>query len=394
MRNSVLWSFVLVAGGQGRRMGGTPKQFRLLGDKPLWRWGLEAPIKLCSSGEKMQLVLVVPEERRNETEESLGETSFQYTVVSGGTERTDSVRRGVAAARGEYVLIHDGARPFLSEDLCRRIMATMLSSSEPLGVVPLLPCTEALKEVDPEGEKVVSCPDRTFLRRTQTPQGFPRKELAELLEEAPPLFDEGELWVRAGKKLCFVEGDSRNFKITYSGDMEMARALLKERREVRTGHGYDVHPLVPGRALVLGGVEIPSSLGLAGHSDADLVTHAVCDALLGAAGMPDLGNLFPASEERYRNIRSILLLEEVLLRLKKEKWFILWVDITLHAQYPRLNSYRGDILESLGEILFPGEENRCNIKMKSGEGCGSVGRGECMECYALATLERREGSAI
>jgi len=390
MRNRNSWSFILVAGGRGRRMGGEPKQFRLLGEKPLWLWSLEAAAGLWRAGKIHELVLVVPEESVRSVEATLRSASLECAVISGGAERTDSVRRGVQAARGEFVLVHDGARPFLSQDLCLRIMAEVTSSPEPLGVIPLLPCTEALKEVCPEENLVRSCVDRTFLRRTQTPQGFPRKELLELLERASPRFDEGELWQSEGKELRFLEGDSRNFKITYPEEMELARALLEGSKEMRTGHGFDVHPLVPGRPLVLGGVCIPSSLGLGGHSDADLITHAVCDALLGAAGLPDLGNLFPASEERYSNIQSLLLLKEVLRLVKEGKWNISWVDITLHAQYPRLNSYRKEILSTLGEVLFPeGEEHRCNLKMKSGEACGSVGRGECMECYALATLERR-----
>ncbi len=371
-------------------MGGEPKQFRLLQGKPLWLWSIEVASRLRNRGDLCDLVLVVPEESVESVQAALHEPLLECTVVSGGAERTDSVRRGVAAAQGEYVLIHDGARPFLSEDLCLRVMAKVDGSPEPLGVVPLLPCSDALKEVNPETGDVCACVDRTLLRRTQTPQGFPVKDLRELLEKASPRFDEGELWRSAGKRLSFVAGDPRNFKVTYPEDLEMAGALLEGCKEMRTGHGFDVHPLVPGRALVLGGVCIPSPLGLQGHSDADLITHAVCDALLGAAGLPDLGNLFPASQERYKNIRSLLLLEEVLRRLLEERWSISWVDITLHAQYPRLNSYRQEILSSLGAALFPGEENRCNLKMKSGEFCGSVGRGECMECYAVATLERRQ----
>ena len=378
-----------MAGGRGRRMGGEPKQFRLLQGKPLWLWSLETAARLQRTGDLQDLILVVPGESVKDVRTVLESSSLECAVVSGGAERTDSVRRGVGAARGECVLIHDGARPFLSEDLCLRVMAKVAASPEPLGVVPLLPCPEALKEVDPQTEQIRSCVDRTLLRRTQTPQGFPVKELRELLEKASPSFDEGELWRSGGRRLSSVTGDSRNFKITYPEDMEMAQALLEGCKEMRTGHGYDVHPLVPGRPLILGGVRIPSSLGLQGHSDADLITHAVCDALLGAAGLPDLGNLFPASQERYKNIRSLLLLKEVLHRLTEEKWSISWVDITLHAQYPRLNTYGREILSSLGSVLFPGEENRCNLKMKSGEFCGSVGRGECMECYALATLERR-----
>lgn len=378
-----------MAGGRGRRMGGEPKQFRLLQGKPLWLWSLETAARLQRTGDLQDLILVVPGESVEDVRTVLESSSLACTVVSGGAERTDSVRRGVEAVRGEYVLIHDGARPFLSEDLCLRVMAKVEASSDPLGVVPLLPCSEALKEVDSQAEEVCSCVDRTLLRRTQTPQGFPVKELRELLKKASPSFDEGELWRSGGRRLSSVMGDSRNFKITYPEDMEMARALLEGCKEMRTGHGYDVHPLVPGRPLILGGVQVPSDLGLQGHSDADLITHAVCDALLGAAGLPDLGNLFPASQERYKNIRSLLLLEEVFRRLVEEKWRISWVDITLHAQYPRLNAHRQEILSSLGGVLFPGEQHRCNLKMKSGEFCGSVGRGECMECYALATLERK-----
>ncbi len=386
--SSASWAFVLVAAGRGSRLGGIPKQFRFLRGKPLWLWSFLVGLELYKSREIQRLVVVVPSEKVQDMAEYLKTFSVNCVVVPGGESRSDSVCQGVAAAEEEYVLVHDGARPFLSLRLCREIMDRVVAHKEEKGgCVPVLSCVDAMKEVSPEGV-VTACPGRSSLRCTQTPQGFPRKGLEALLRTSPCLFDEGEMWHRAGYPLYVVEGEFHNFKITYEADWERARFLVGEREPMRTGHGFDIHPLVPSRPLILGGVSIESPLGLGGYSDADVITHAVCDALLGAAGMEDLGTLFPAGDAQYKNIHSLFLLEKVVQRLGAEDWRICWVDITLHAQYPRLNKYKKDIITNLNRVLSKDATIICNLKMKSGERCGSVGRGECMECYALATLAK------
>jgi 2-C-methyl-D-erythritol 4-phosphate cytidylyltransferase/2-C-methyl-D-erythritol 2,4-cyclodiphosphate synthase len=202
--------------------------------------------------------------------------------------------------------------------------------------------------------------------------------------------DEAEAWTASGGTIEAVEGDPMNFKITEGSDWSMAEALAEGAAgDRRAGHGYDVHSLVPGRPLILGGVRIDFPLGLLGHSDADVLCHAVSDALLGAAGEPDLGTLFPASDSLYAGADSGALLVRVVERVRRAGWRIVWVDATLVAQIPRLGAYVPRIRESLeGFLRGEGPRRVANLKVKSGEYCGSAGRGECMICHVVATLER------
>ena len=391
------WSFVLVAAGRGSRLGGIPKQFRCLEGIPLWRWSLSAARTLREEGVLEDAVLVVPPEKGSDSSGPSWEdltasvaslTPLPVRLARGGAARADSVIAGLRAVRGDRVLVHDAARPFLSPELCRRLMEASGSDS---GAVPLLSCPDALKEVDPRTGEVLGPADRSTLRRTQTPQAFPRLPLLELLEgRGEEVLDEAQAWLEAGRSLASVEGDPRAFKITDSWDWEVAQHMAEEGTSLRCGHGFDVHPLVPGRSLVLGGVLLKDApLGLEGHSDADVICHAVSDALLGAAGEPDIGLLFPASEERYRGADSLDLLRQVVRRVRDRGGAIRWVDVTLQAQIPRLKPHLDRIRRSLeGVLRQPGEEDRriLNLKVKSGEFVGSVGRGECMVCHAVATL--------
>jgi 2-C-methyl-D-erythritol 4-phosphate cytidylyltransferase/2-C-methyl-D-erythritol 2,4-cyclodiphosphate synthase len=305
-----------------------------------------------------------------------------------------------------------------------------------VGAIPVMPIAEAIKRLDGTGK--VQALDREGLYATQTPQSFFRETLMWALEKdnAEPCHafthsafahsafkrsafrDEAEAWLAAGLDLCCVEGERLNFKVTWPEDLELAEALasrraarLKERGEimnekldenmnekvVRTGIGYDVHRLTPGRPLVLGGVSVPSSLGLLGHSDADVLTHAVADALLGAAGLPDIGNLFPASDESYKDADSMDLLRRVVSLVRGERWEVVWVDAVIEAQVPRLNAHLPSMREKLSAVLNPKpnsnplvpEEGFCvNLKAKSAEKTGDPGLGRSMTCRAVATLSR------
>jgi 2-C-methyl-D-erythritol 4-phosphate cytidylyltransferase/2-C-methyl-D-erythritol 2,4-cyclodiphosphate synthase len=287
-------------------------------------------------------------------------------------------------------MVHDAARPFVGEGLLRALME---AAAPTVGAVPVIPVAEAVKRVDPGGK--VRAVDREGLYTTQTPQSFFRETLTRVLAESNASFkDEAEAWLAAGLELRCVEGERLNFKVTWPEDLELARALVASRKNrggeslVRTGIGYDVHRLVPERALVLGGVTIPSPLGLLGHSDADVLAHAVADALLGAAGQPDIGNLFPASDEGYKNADSMELLRRVVERVKGYRWEIAWVDAVIEAQVPRLNAHLPAIKEKLSALLNPGGGPCINVKAKSAEGTGDPGSGKSMVCYAVVTLTR------
>jgi 2-C-methyl-D-erythritol 4-phosphate cytidylyltransferase/2-C-methyl-D-erythritol 2,4-cyclodiphosphate synthase len=230
--------------------------------------------------------------------------------------------------------------------------------------------------------------DRIF--RTQTPQSFRREDLLRVIESSPGhATDEATLWLSGAKKLEYIPGDEKNFKITTDFDWIIAKLFVHESRETRTGFGYDIHELAPGRRLVLGGVEIPSPLGLVGHSDADVVCHAISDALLGAAGLGDIGTLFPASDDSYRDMDSTVLLERVLKLLTKEGWSVNWIDVTLIAQVPRLGAVMPGIADNLGRrFTIYKLMGKINIKVKSGEFIDGAGRGECMICHAVAMIDR------
>ena len=272
------------------------------------------------------------------------------------------------------MLVHDGARPFISEGLCLRLMDAV--EAEGSGAAPLLPSTDSLKVVE-DGE-ITGVADRSLYFRTQTPQAFPLRELIEVMENSPGGgTDEASLWLAAGKKIVPVEGEEMNFKITSQFDWETACALARGGAEVerRTGHGYDIHQLAEGRPLIIAGVKVEGvSYGLLGHSDADLVAHTVMDALLGAAGEPDIGTLFPATDEKWRGADSMALLRTVLELLASKGWRAEWVDVTLNAQRPKLGHLVPAFIESMNRALGGDETKRIfNMKVKSAERCGSAG---------------------
>jgi 2-C-methyl-D-erythritol 4-phosphate cytidylyltransferase/2-C-methyl-D-erythritol 2,4-cyclodiphosphate synthase len=347
----------------------------------MWLWGARAAERLHSQGLIDELVVVFPDGYESEEVDNL---RCPVTFACGGAERTDSVLKGLEAATSEYVMIHDAARPFLDIGICEALME---KTSAERGVVPLLPSIDSLKEVK---DGSISPIPRETIFRTQTPQAFGRKSLLVTLKEAGgTATDEATIWLAASKELVWVPGDEKNFKITNDFDWFVAKSLVNDMHEIRTGFGYDIHELVTGRRLVLGGLEIPSPLGLLGHSDADVLCHAISDALLGASGLGDIGGHFPASDMRYKDIDSTIILEQVLEMLAANGWSVNWIDIVLIAQVPRLNSIMPQVLSNLGRRFTVYDlMSKINIKVKSGEYIGSAGRAECMECHVVATIER------
>ena len=368
MRN---FSFVIAAGGSGSRMGNQRKQFMPLGNKPVWRWSADVAAKTPGIHE---VVLIVPADY--DADIDWPASHIPLKIAHGGSERAISVLNGLRVASCEYVMVHDAARPFATQELFSSLMANTDSDS---GVVPVLPVSDALKRID--GEKI-SCVERDGLYITQTPQSFPREKLTAAVSQYPRAKDEAEAWQNCGGELRYVFGEKLNYKITQKEDMMTARALT-EHGIIRTGIGYDVHRLVPERKLILGGVEITESpLGLLGHSDADLLTHAVMDAVLGGAGLPDIGNIFPASDERYKGADSMKLFAEVMRLIASEGWQVEYVDAVVQAQVPRLNKYLPAVKESLRRFC------PVNVKFKSAENLDDSGAGLCMTCWACATLRK------
>ena len=375
-------SFLLVAAGRGSRAGGgLPKQFRLLGGRPLWEWSARTAEMLYRAGEIMEIILVVPPGREEEFKRAAEAFSCPFFITPGGAERADSVLKGVEAARGEAVLVHDAARPFLSAALCRRLLGALAPDR---GVVPLLPAADALKRRGEDGHLEAFPREGLFL--TQTPQAFWTLELKDCLERfGRGVKDEGEAWIASGRELRSAEGERKNMKITWEEDFTLAESLFS--RTYRAGSGYDIHPLVPDRPFILGGVAFPDfPLGFKGYSDGDVLVHTLCDALLGGAGLGDIGMLFPAGEEKYRNISSLLLLEDVGKRVFLEGWTLEWFDGVICAQKPPLAAALPAMISAMEGVLPSRWKGRIHLKAKSGEGIGAVGECGAVVCSGIATL--------
>jgi 2-C-methyl-D-erythritol 4-phosphate cytidylyltransferase/2-C-methyl-D-erythritol 2,4-cyclodiphosphate synthase len=363
-------------------MGGVPKQFRVLGADPVWMWSARIAEKLYRCGKIDELIVVFPPFFTEYPEHAGIDCPARF--VPGGDARTESVLNGLRAASSNFVMIHDAARPFLRAELC----GALIERAESAGTaIPLIASVDSLKEIDGDEVRIAR---REKIFRTQTPQCFDREKLLRVIEAAgASATDEASLWIESLGDLAYVEGDERNFKITTEFDWQVASSLTAQSREIRTGFGYDVHELVPGRRLILGGVEIESPLGLLGHSDADIICHSISDALLGAAGEGDIGTLFPAGDAKYKDADSLELLMTVIRRVLELDWRIVWIDVTLVAQIPRLARHIPKISARLSKAFTKlGINDKLCVKVKSGERIGSTGRGCGMVCHAVATIER------
>jgi len=338
----------------------------------------------------MILVVPDPEEARRQLSKWLP-SRLPIDFVRGGETRQASTGAGLEAAAGaSLVLVHDGVRPFITPELIRRVLS---GAAEHGAAVPLLPVQETLKKVGPEGRVLGTAPRGEFAL-AQTPQGFRREILEAALNRAGSEgyegTDEAELVERLGRPVARVEGLRENIKITTPEDFLLAEVLLTRGRgevtvNMRIGIGYDVHPLVPGRKLVLGGVEIPHPCGPAGHSDGDLVCHAATDALLGAAGLSDIGQLFPDSDLAFRNASSLDLLARGWARIREAGFSLGNLDLVVVAEEPILSPHIEAMREKIAGTLGC-EPGQIGIKGKRGEGLGFEGRREGMAAHAVALL--------
>lgn len=384
---------IIPAAGSGSRMGaGCNKVLLPLLGKPLiWH-----AVKAFEEYPGVDWVVVVArDEDREAISDILQPFSKVKAVLPGGAQRQDSVRGAVEWLTLEgfsdagQVLIHDGARPIVRPDLIDRCLRALQQYE---AVVPALPVKETVKKASRGivGETI----ERTELWAVQTPQGFRFGVLRESFERASrdgfTATDDAALAEHAGYLVVVVEGDPQNLKVTSPGDLELAHFMKRGGREpveIRTGIGYDAHAFAAGRPLVLGGVHVPFDRGLAGHSDADAAVHAIIDALLGAAGMDDIGRLFPDTDPAYKGADSIGLLEQVGTRLKEEGWRIGNIDAVIVAERPKVAPHvcemRGRVARALG--IDPAQ---VSLKGKTTEGMGFEGRGEGISVHANALIMR------
>jgi 2-C-methyl-D-erythritol 4-phosphate cytidylyltransferase/2-C-methyl-D-erythritol 2,4-cyclodiphosphate synthase len=254
--------------------------------------------------------------------------------------------------------------------------------------IPITPVVDTIKRV--RDGRVGETIDRDSLGAAQTPQGFNRAALlgayARAARAGVTLTDEAMAMERDSRPVAAVEGSARNFKITTRDDLDRARRLLAPAAgSMRVGHGFDVHRLVPGKRLMLGGVRVPATVGLEGHSDGDVLLHALCDALLGAGALGEIGSLFPSDDESLRGSPSARFVDEVVSRLGRAHLSILNVDATLIAERPRLSRHLAAMKKNIASLLRV-EPDQVSIKVKSADTLGAIGRGEGIAAHVLALL--------
>ena len=414
---------IIAAGGRGLRLGADrPKQFLDLGGRSI----LDRSIRALAASDRIDdIVVAVPQEHLAATVAAwTGGVGKPVTFVAGGARRQDSVAHAFAKtpAEADIILIHDAARPFVTSAVIARAIDAARAHGAAIAAIPVRDTVKQAGASVADGSRPISATiPRESVRLAQTPQAFRREVLALALATGHDIdaTDEAMLVERLGLPVHIVDGDPENVKITTAGDLATARAVALRmtgrsagdgaagdgsegpegdgpegdgpegdgfsHRLIRIGHGYDLHRLVAGRPLILAGVTIPFERGLDGHSDADIVCHAITDAILGAAAAGDIGRLFPDTDPEWKGADSLALLRGALVRVHALGYRVSNVDVTVIAQQPKLLPYLEGMRANLAAALQV-EVAAVSVKGKSNEGVDSMGRGEAMACHAVALL--------
>lgn len=388
---------VVVAAGSSTRMGGADKLYAPLAGRTV----LERSVAAVAAVEAVrEIVVVVAPGRESAATALVGGPAVD--IVTGGSTRSASVAAGLralgvlpASSRpgDPVVLVHDAARPLASPELVR---AVVVAAAHHGAAIPVLPVPETLKRIDDAG-RIIATVDRRSLAAAQTPQGARASLLARAFLELPAGGDREFTDEAARLEACripvqTIPGDPVNLKVTVPADLARAAALLDAASTRRVGYGTDSHRFGPGVALQLGGVAVPAAPRLHGHSDGDVALHAVADALLGAAGLGDLGRLFPADARTPVGVSSRDLLASVLEHLERAGWRPAALDLTIVGARPRLAGHLDEIRSSVARILGLGPDS-VDVKAATGNLSGDAGAGRGMEAVALATIQRSSSAA-
>jgi len=394
---------IIAAGGRGLRLGADrPKQFLDIGGQAMLDMSVAA---LATSDRVDEIVVALPHEHvASVRADWSGKFSKPVTCVAGGARRQDSVANAFARVSPgtDVVLVHDAARPFVTMAVIERTIDGALAHGAAIAAIPVRDTVKQAEGPLVEGSHIVKATlrrDEIFL--AQTPQAFRRDLFASVLASAgdADATDEAMLAERAGHPVYLVAGDPANVKITTADDLATAKAVALQRAarnvagegfspRLRIGTGYDLHRLAAGRPLILAGVTIPFELGLDGHSDADIVCHAVTDAILGAAAAGDIGRLFPDTDRQWQGADSVALLRGAMAHVTAHGYRVSNVDVTVIAQRPKLLPHLEAMRANLAAALDVAV-GAVSIKGKTNEGVDSIGRGESMACHAVALLESR-----
>lgn len=378
-------SAIVAAGGRGTRFGAdSPKQLLMLGGVPILQRSVDAFLRSARIDE---VIVALPPALAADPPPYLRGGGVRLKVVEGGSRRQDSVANAFrqVAHGADLIVIHDAARPMVSEALIARTIDAAAASG---AAIAALAATDTVKRGNAQGVIVGTMP-RTEVFLAQTPQAFRASVLRDALASSTAeATDEAMLAEQAGHHVTLVEGERTNIKITTQDDLEMAERLIGAGLpQLRVGNGYDLHRLVVGRPLVLGGVIVPFEKGLDGHSDADVVCHAVTDAVLGASGLGDIGRMFPDTDAAWKGADSIVLLTRAAEAVRVAGYSVVNVDVTVIAQRPKLVSHTEAMRANLARALGV-DASRVSVKGKTNEGVDSMGAGESIAVHAVALLQQ------
>ena len=382
-------SAVLVAAGSSTRMGFDKLSFDLGGETVLHR-----SIRAFAQCPLVDEIILVAGSNRAFAQQQAADCAKPVCVVVGGATRAESAKNGVLAASGTLVAVHDAARPFVSQQV---ITAALEAAAQCGAAAPAVPVKDTIKaavrgsgKTVPEDCFVHATPDRSTLYAVQTPQCFDRAAYLAALEEldaekARLVTDDCSLFELTGRPVQLTQGDYANLKITTREDLP--RPEQKEEHKMRIGHGYDVHRLVEGRKLILGGVEVPFEKGLLGHSDADVLAHAVMDAVLGAAALGDIGQHFPDNDPAYAGADSLELARHVARILSEHGYRVENIDATILCQRPKLAPHIPAMRANLA-AAFGLPVDAVSVKATTEEHLGFTGEGLGIAAHAVALIER------
>ena len=386
MYNNKSVAAVIVAAGASTRMGRDKLFINLCGKSVIART-VEAFHK---TGFFDEIILVINEKRLAEFENELKKEALSSCVklVSGGATRGESSFFGIKEAKSDFVLIHDGARPLVTKE----IIEETLSAAIKMGAAATgVKSKDTIKQISSE-MIIESTVPRELAVLIQTPQGFDRNFILNAYEKYG--FNETDdcaLMEKSGANIAVVEGSYENLKLTTEEDIVTAEGILRKRTalpptpSIRIGTGFDTHRLCENRDLIIGGVKIPYEKGLFGHSDADVLIHAVIDALFGATALGDIGTHFPDTDEKYKGISSMLLLQEAVRLVREAGYEVGNIDATIIAQSPKMSPHIEGMRKNLASAMNV-DISAVSIKAKTNEHMGFTGRGEGIEVRAIATV--------
>ena len=364
--------FIILASGQSKRFNSyKPKQFITYKNKALFEHSLN---KAINSKLFKKIILVV-----NKKKQIKKKYPKNVSIIKGGKERSDSsliALKYIKKFRPDNVLIHDAARPNFTINLLKKLINSLKKNK---AVVPVISSKDSIK-YKIKNQLFNLNRENSYL--TQTPQAFKFKDLYNLsIKQNNKVTDEATLFIENNMKIKFIKGENKNNKITYLEDIKKTKSYF--------GIGFDIHKLVKGKSLYLGGIKIPFHSGLQGHSDGDVILHAITDAILGALRQKDIGTYFPSDKKKFKNIRSPKMLKPIVDKLYSKNFFINNVDINLICQKPKVSKHRNKIIKSLSSLLNL-DMKFINLKGKTVEKLGLIGKEKAIACEVITSITKYE----